>query len=128
MNSPGFRPRYRPTVGMAGAEGRREGQGYRLRQVDEPENRQGQVVNDGFRLAPRGAGGLVAALRPVGYKVGLELMVRGPLRVGEVPMAFDDRRGKSKLGWRQRLDYLRHWGRLYAHVLTGALRRSAPRR
>ena len=44
-----------------------------------------------------------AALRPVGYKIGLELMVRGRLRIGEVPIAFDDRRrGKSKLGWRQR--------------------------
>ena len=44
------------------------------------------------------------ALRPVGYKIGLELMVRGRLRVGEVPIAFDDRRrGKSKLGWRRRL-------------------------
>ena len=70
-----------------------------------------------------------AALRPVGYKIGLELMVRGRLRVGEVPIAFDDRRrGKSKLGWRQRLDYLRHLGRLYAHVAARALRRSGPRR
>ncbi len=70
-----------------------------------------------------------AALRPVGYKVGLELMVRGRLRVGEVPIAFDDRRrGKSKLGWRQRLNYVRHLGRLYAHVAARALRRSAPRR
>ena len=57
------------------------------------------------------------ALHPVGYKIGLELMVRGRLRVGEVPIAFDDRRrGKSKLGWRQRLDYLRHLRRLYWHV------------
>ncbi len=71
-----------------------------------------------------------AALRPVGYKVALELMVRGRLRVGEVPIAFDDRRrGRSKLGWRQRLDYLRHLARLYRHVLAGApARRSAPRR
>ena len=71
-----------------------------------------------------------SALRPVGYKVGLELMVRGRLRVGEVPIAFDDRRrGKSKLGWRQRLDYLRHLGRLYLHVLAGGRsRRPGPRR
>ena len=69
-----------------------------------------------------------AALRPVGYKIGLELMVRGRLRVGEVPIAFDDRhRGKSKLGWRQRLDYLRHLGRLYLHVFAGrSTRRSGP--
>ena len=71
-----------------------------------------------------------ATLRPIGYKIGLELMVRGRLRVGEVPIAFDDRRrGRSKLGWRQRLDYLRHLGRLYLHVLAGKVtRRSGPRR
>ena len=53
-------------------------------------------------------------------------MVRGRLRVRESPIAFDDRlRGRSKLGWRQRLDYLRHLGRLYAHVAARALRRPA---
>ena len=72
----------------------------------------------------------LATLRPIGYKIGLELMVRGRLRVREVPIAFDDRlRGHSKLGWRQRLDYLRHLGRLYLHVLAGKVtRRSAPHR
>ena len=59
-----------------------------------------------------------ATLRPIGFKIGLELMVRGGLRVREMPIAFSDRdRGRSKLGWRQRLDYLRHLGRLYRHVL-----------
>ena len=70
-----------------------------------------------------------AALRPVGFKIGLELMVRGRLRVREVPIAFADRRrGQSKLRWRQQLDYLRHLGRLYAHVLGRALRGPVPRR
>ena len=70
-----------------------------------------------------------ATLRPVGFKIGLELMVRGRLRVREVPIAFADRRrGASKLRWRQQLDYLRHLGRLYAHVLARALRRPPPRR
>ena len=56
-------------------------------------------------------------------------MVRGRLRVGEVPIAFDRRRGKSKLGWRQRLDYLRHLGRFYLHVFAGgSTRGSGPRR
>ena len=68
-------------------------------------------------------------LRPVGYKIGLELMVRGGLRVREVPISFDERRdGRSKLGWRQRLAYLRHLGRLYVHVLGRRLLRSTPRR
>ena len=55
-----------------------------------------------------------ARLRPVGYKIALELMVRGRLRVREVPICFRDRsRGASKLGWRQRVDFLRHLVRLY---------------
>ena len=55
------------------------------------------------------------ALRPIGYKVALELMVRGRLRVAEVPIGFRDRhRGASKMGARQQLQYLRHLVRLYA--------------
>ena len=68
-------------------------------------------------------------LRPVGFKIGLELMVRGRLRVREVPIAFADRRrGQSKLRWRQQLDYLRHLGRLYAHVAGRTPRRPPTRR
>ena len=53
-------------------------------------------------------------LRPLGYKIGLELMVRGRLRVREAPIAFRDRsRGASKLNWRQQWNALRHLGRLY---------------
>ncbi len=53
-------------------------------------------------------------LDPIGYKIGLELMVRGRLRVREVPIRFDDRRqGSSKLNWRQRVAFLRHLERLY---------------
>ena len=84
----------------------------------------------GFFAVDRRALPDLATLRPIGYKIGLELMVRGRMRVGEVPIAFDDRRrGKSKLGWRQRLDYLRHLGRLYLHVFAGKVTgRPAPRR
>lgn len=52
-------------------------------------------------------------LNPVGYKIGLELMVRGRLRVREVPIHFRNRRrGSSKLNWRQRIRFLRHLLRL----------------
>ena len=62
-------------------------------------------------------------LEPIGYKIALELMVRGRLRVEEVPIGFRDRvRGKSKMGWRQRIDFLRHLYRLYAHRHGGPLR------
>ena len=62
-------------------------------------------------------------LRPVGYKIALELMVRGRLRVREVPIGFRDRhRGESKMGWRQQLAYLRHLYRLYAYRHGGPVR------
>ena len=55
-------------------------------------------------------------LRPIGYKIGLELMVRGQLKVAEVPIGFSDRdRGSSKMNLRQQVNYLRHLKRLYLH-------------
>ena len=62
-------------------------------------------------------------LQPIGYKIALELMVRGRLRVKEVPIGFRDRvRGKSKMGWRQQIDFLRHLSLLYVHRHGGPLR------
>ena len=53
-------------------------------------------------------------LDPVGYKIGLELIVKcGCTSVVEVPIAFAPRRkGKSKLSIKERLNYLRHLRRL----------------
>lgn len=55
-------------------------------------------------------------LRPLGYKIALELIVRCDCRnVVEVPIQFRDRAtGESKLSMRQQWLYLRHLGRLYA--------------
>ena len=55
------------------------------------------------------------ALSPVGYKVGLELLVRcRPSPVLEVPYVFRDRdAGSSKMSSRQIAEYLRHLQRLY---------------
>ena len=52
---------------------------------------------------------------PVGYKIGLELIVKcGCERVVEVPIQFEDRRfGESKLTLAQQLYYLQHLRRLY---------------
>lgn len=62
-------------------------------------------------------------LQPIGYKIGLELMVRGRLRVAEVPIAFVDRDlGASKMDWRQQVNYLRHLYRLYLHRYGAAAR------
>ena len=62
-------------------------------------------------------------LRPIGYKIGLELMVRGRLRVTEVPIGFSDRgRGASKMNLRQQAHYLRHLVRLYMSRFGGLAR------
>ncbi len=52
---------------------------------------------------------------PVGYKVGLEVLVKcGCERVVEVPIHFEDRQfGESKLTLKQQLLYLQHLRRLY---------------
>lgn len=57
------------------------------------------------------------ALNPVGYKIGLELIVKcGIENVGEVPIHFTDRRyGESKLNFKEQLNYLRHLRRLYIY-------------
>jgi dolichol-phosphate mannosyltransferase len=56
-------------------------------------------------------------LNPVGYKIGLELIVKcGCERVVEIPIHFEDRRfGKSKLTFKQQLLYLKHLRRLYIY-------------
>ena len=64
-------------------------------------------------------------LRPIGYKIGLELMVRGRLRAGDVPIRFSDRGGgESKLNWRQQFNYLHHLHRLYRFRYRNAARLS----
>ena len=59
----------------------------------------------------------VHLLKPIGYKIGLELMVRGRFEgVEEVPIRFVDREvGESKMTLRQQFNYLRHLRRLYLH-------------
>ncbi|HEX6266384.1 MAG TPA: glycosyltransferase family 2 protein [Burkholderiales bacterium] len=53
-------------------------------------------------------------LNPIGYKIGLELIVKcGCRSIREVPIHFDNRRfGKSKLSLREQLRYLQHLRRL----------------
>jgi len=54
---------------------------------------------------------------PIGYKIGLELIVKCGLdNVGEVPIQFTDRRfGQSKLSFKEQLRYIQHLRRLYAY-------------
>ncbi len=55
------------------------------------------------------------ALDPVGYKIGLEILVKGKYsKVVEVPIRFADRKaGKSKLGASEYLKYIDHVSTLY---------------
>jgi dolichol-phosphate mannosyltransferase len=57
------------------------------------------------------------ALNPVGYKIGLELLVKGRCRrVVEIPIEFSDRlHGRSKLTLKQQWLYLVHLARLYCY-------------
>lgn len=62
-----------------------------------------------------------APLDPIGYKIGLELLVKAGCRhVKEKPIAFQNRRhGDSKLTFKEQVNYLRHLARLYAFKLRG---------
>jgi len=53
-------------------------------------------------------------LNPIGYKIGLELIVKGHFKnIKEVPIHFSERyKGKSKLGFQEQWRYLRHLLRL----------------
>lgn len=72
----------------------------------------------GLFALSRGAFEGVDRLDPVGYKIGLELLVKShPERCMETPIHFRDRRhGQSKLTFRQQLLYLQHVARLLGHV------------
>ena len=62
-------------------------------------------------------------LRPIGYKIALELMVRGRLRIKEVPIGFSQRAaGTSKMNARQLINTARHLHRLYGHKFGGWIR------
>lgn len=69
----------------------------------------------GFFAFPRRILETAPPLLPLGYKIGLEILVKGNCRkVVEIPIAFVDRtKGESKLTLQQQLYYLRHLGRLY---------------
>ncbi len=68
----------------------------------------------GFFVIPRDVYRRAAALDPVGYKIGLELLVKARCtRVREVPIRFADRqRGTSKLTWAEQVRYLHHLKKL----------------
>lgn len=64
-----------------------------------------------------------AVLKPQGFKILLELLVRGELRVSEIPMRFAERRaGNSKASLRQGTQFMGHLWRLrFGKMSTFAL-------
>jgi dolichol-phosphate mannosyltransferase len=84
-----------------------------LTQVSDPMS--------GFFALPRTVFERAIDPSPLGYKIGLELLVRCRCeRVREVPIHFSNRlRGESKLTLNQQLLYLRHLARLYRFKLLG---------
>ncbi|MGG1909281.1 GtrA family protein [Microbacterium sp. NRRL B-14842] len=55
----------------------------------------------------------LAALRPQGFKILLEILARTDLRIAEVPMEFGERRhGTSKASLRQGATFIAHLARL----------------
>jgi len=79
----------------------------------------------GFFALPRRVFEAARDPNPLGYKIGLELLVRCNCRnVKEIPIHFANRtRGESKLTAKQQLLYVRHLLRLYRFKL-GSLRPS----
>lgn len=73
----------------------------------------------GFFALPRQVFERARDPSPLGYKIGLELLVRcGCTNVREVPIHFANRvRGESKLTLKQQLLYVRHLMRLYRFKL-----------
>ncbi len=69
----------------------------------------------GFFCLSRATWENAAPLSPLGYKIGLELLIKGRCRkLLDVPILFANRHaGKSKLTLRQQLLYLIHLKRLY---------------
>ena len=69
----------------------------------------------GFFCLPRERIESAGKLNPIGYKIGLELLIKAGCRnVCEVPIAFENRvEGTSKLGLREQWKYLVHLRRLY---------------
>jgi dolichol-phosphate mannosyltransferase len=81
-------------------------------------------INDplsGFFAFKRDLLNRIAPLDPIGYKIGLELLVKsGSKNILEIPIHFTDRKkGYSKLTLKQQLLYLKHLYRLGIFRMVG---------
>ena len=59
-------------------------------------------------------------LKPSGYKIGLEIFVKCGGKIKEIPYEFVDRKkGRSKLGLKENIAYIKHIARLYWYRVSG---------
>jgi dolichol-phosphate mannosyltransferase len=84
----------------------------------------------GFFAFDRALLGGAAPLNPVGYKIGLEIIVKcRAQRITEIPIHFAERiAGRSKMSFRQQMLYLEHLRRLYAFKAGDRCAAVKPRR
>jgi len=68
-------------------------------------------------------------LSPTGYKIGLEILVKGKyMQAVEIPFTFKNRdTGRSKLSLKEYWNYIVHLTRLYRHRLSGLFRQDYDR-
>jgi dolichol-phosphate mannosyltransferase len=66
-----------------------------------------------------------ADINPIGFKILLEILVKGNYsKIKEIPIVFNDRGGgKSKLGMKQTMEYLKQLGLIYFGMLSGKIKR-----
>ena len=66
-----------------------------------------------------------ADINPIGFKILLEVLAKGNYsKVKEVPIVFNDREGgKSKLGMKQTMEYMKQLGLIYYGMFTGKIKR-----
>jgi dolichol-phosphate mannosyltransferase len=71
----------------------------------------------GFFALPRDVFERADKLDPIGYKIGLELLVKCSIKnICEIPIHFSNRRhGKSKLNLKEQINYIRHLKRLFRY-------------
>ncbi len=71
----------------------------------------------GFFAFPRSLLDNVTQLNPLGFKIGLELIVKcSPQNIKEIPIVFQERlHGENKLNMREQINYLIHLKRLFEY-------------
>ena len=71
----------------------------------------------GFFAFPKSILNNIEDINPLGFKIGLEIMVKcSPKNIVEIPIDFQERLyGESKLSMKEQVKYLVHLKRLYQY-------------